>query len=175
MHPTYRCNAILWCPPPSPVVLTDAATGAHPSSALPCIVQWLSCSCFFYQYFRCYSPVAFPKKYDKDGAYVRHWLPQLRNYPAKYIYEPWKAPIADQKAAGCIIGVDYPKPIVEHQSVSKENMGRMAKAYEAHKAGIGSTSTAKSASGESQSLKASGSSGKRPMVQQKLPAGKRSK
>ena len=33
--------------------------------------MWLSCSCFFYQYFRCYSPVAFPKKYDKDGAYVR--------------------------------------------------------------------------------------------------------
>merc|ERR1719506_1424752 len=29
--------------------------------------MWLSCSCFFYQYFRVYSPVAFPKKYDKEG------------------------------------------------------------------------------------------------------------
>ena len=76
--------------------------------------MWLSCSCFFYQYFRCYSPVAFPKKYDPDGSYVKRWLPQLKGYPAKYIYEPWKAPIADQKKAGCVIGVDYPKPIVEH-------------------------------------------------------------
>ena len=66
--------------------------------------MWLSCSCFFYQYFRCYSPVAFPKKYDKNGDYVRRWLPQLKDYPAKYIYEPWKAPIADQKKAGCVIG-----------------------------------------------------------------------
>lgn len=45
--------------------------------------MWLSCSCFFYQYFRCYSPVAFPKKYDKEGEYVRHWLPCLKNMPAK--------------------------------------------------------------------------------------------
>ena len=32
--------------------------------------MWLSCSCFFYQYFRCYSPVAFPQKYDKKGEYL---------------------------------------------------------------------------------------------------------
>ena len=99
--------------------------------------MWLSCSCFFYQYFRCYSPVAFPKKYDKDGAYVRRWLPALANFPSKYIYEPWKAPIADQKAAGCIIGKDYPKPIVAHDVASKANMAKMAEAYAAHKEGGG--------------------------------------
>ena len=91
----------------------------------------------FYQYFRCYSPVAFPKKYDKDGAYVRRWLPALANFPSKYIYEPWKAPIADQKAAGCIIGKDYPKPIVAHDVASKANMAKMAEAYAAHKEGGG--------------------------------------
>ena len=104
--------------------------------------MWLSCSCFFYQYFRCYSPVAFPKKYDKDGAYVRRWLPQLKNFPAKYIYEPWKAPIADQKAAGCIIGKDYPKPIVAHDVASKANMAKMAEAYAAHKEGGASKASA---------------------------------
>ena len=25
-----------------------------------------------------YSPLTFPKKYDKEGAYVRHWLPVLK-------------------------------------------------------------------------------------------------
>lgn len=30
--------------------------------------------------------------------------------PAKYIYEPWTAPLAVQQKAKCIIGVDYPRP-----------------------------------------------------------------
>ena len=96
--------------------------------------MWLSCSCFFYQYFRCYSPIAFPKKTDKDGAYVRKWVPELRKYPAKYIYEPWRAPADLQKRCGCIIGQDYPLPIVDHKTISKENMSKMKAAYDAHKA-----------------------------------------
>ena len=90
---------------------------------------WLSCSGFFYQYFRCYSPVAFQQKKDPSGSYIRKYLPALAKLPDKYIYEPWKAPAAVQKTAGLRIGVDYPKPIVDHGLVSKENMGRMAEAY----------------------------------------------
>ena len=66
--------------------------------------QWLSCSNFFYQYFRCYSPVAFGKKADPSGHYIRKWLPQLRKLPDKYIYEPWTAPRAVQESAGCVVG-----------------------------------------------------------------------
>ena len=95
--------------------------------------QELTHSPFFHQYFRCYSPVAFPKKYDKTGVYVRRWLPALAKLPDKYIYEPWLAPAAVQKKAGCVIGVDYPAPIVDHATASKENMGRMAAAYAEHK------------------------------------------
>ena len=40
--------------------------------------MWLSCSCFFYQYFRVYGPVSFGKKYDKEGAFIRHYLPVLK-------------------------------------------------------------------------------------------------
>jgi cryptochrome len=99
--------------------------------------MWLSASCFFYQYFRVYSPVAFPKKYDPDGAFVKRYIPALRKMPAKYIYEPWKAPIATQKEAGCRIGEDYPKPIVIHEVVSKENMAKMKAAYDANKDAAG--------------------------------------
>lgn len=81
--------------------------------------MWLSCSAFYNQYWKVYSPIAFPKKYDKEGVYVKKYLPMLKNYPAKYIYEPWKAPKVDQKKWGCIIGQDYPKPIVEHDVASK--------------------------------------------------------
>lgn len=91
--------------------------------------QWLSCSNFFYQYFRCYSPIAFGKKTDKDGLYIKKWLPALANFPEKYIFEPWKAPLAVQQRANCIIGKDYPRPIVDHDVVSKENMEKMKYAY----------------------------------------------
>ena len=47
-------------------------------------------------------------------------MPELKDLPAKYIYEPWKAPIADQKRAGVVIGEDkgdrravYPKPMFD--------------------------------------------------------------
>ncbi|KAL8784000.1 MAG: hypothetical protein Q9213_004251 [Squamulea squamosa] len=70
--------------------------------------QWLSCTAFYAQFYRCYSPIAFPKKTDPEGEFVKHFIPELKNYPKKYIYEPWKAPIPDQKKWGCLIrGEDY--------------------------------------------------------------------
>ena len=36
-----------------------------------CNWMWLSCSAFFHQYFRCYSPVAFGRKTDPQGEYIR--------------------------------------------------------------------------------------------------------
>ena len=91
--------------------------------------MWLSASAFFSQYFRVYSPITFGRQYDKAGDFIREYLPVLKDMPAKYIYEPWKAPKDVQEEAGCIIGKDYPMPIVEHASVMKTNMGRMKTAY----------------------------------------------
>jgi cryptochrome len=91
--------------------------------------MWLSASGFFHQYFRVYSPVAFGQKTDKNGNFVRHFVPALKKFPAKYIYEPWKAPIEVQKAAGCIIGEDYPLPIVDHDVVRPINLEKMKAAY----------------------------------------------
>lgn len=93
--------------------------------------QWLSCTAHFYQYFRCYSPVAFGKKTDPQGNYIRKWLPLFHNFPTQYIYEPWKAPQSVQLKTGVIIGKTYPPPLVEHTSVSKANMSRMKQAYDA--------------------------------------------
>ena len=45
--------------------------------------------------------------------------------PVEFIYEPWKAPESVQKEAGCVIGVDYPQPIVNHGEVSKRNKDMM--------------------------------------------------
>lgn len=94
-----------------------------------------SASAFFHQYFRVYSPVAFGKQYDKHGAYIRRYLPVLANMPDKYIYEPWLAPVEVQRKAGCLIGVDYPKPIVEHDGAKAECMAGMKRAYERKRQG----------------------------------------
>ncbi|MCJ1355463.1 MAG: hypothetical protein MMC33_005455 [Icmadophila ericetorum] len=89
--------------------------------------QWLSCTAFYAQFYRCYSPIAFPQKTDKNGDFVRRYVPELEDFPAKYIYEPWKAPIQDQRKAGCLIKGDgkeeeeekadgykiYPKPMFD--------------------------------------------------------------
>lgn len=56
-------------------------------------------------YFRIFNPVEQSKKFDPDGAYIRHWVPELRDVPAKYIHEPWKMDTPP---------VHYPAPIVDH-------------------------------------------------------------
>lgn len=95
---------------------------------------WLSCSCYFYFFYRCYSPVTFGKKTDKNGDYIRRWLPVLAKMPAQYIYEPWEAPHSVQVAAGCVVGRDYPVRLVIHEVASKRNMERMRQAYSEHAA-----------------------------------------
>ena len=100
--------------------------------------QWLSCTAFFSQFFRCYSPVAFPKKWDKHGAFVRRYVPELANLDEKYIYEPWKAPLADQKKAGVKIQGDgsekvegvYPKPMFDFGERRTICLDGMKKAYQ---------------------------------------------
>ena len=59
----------------------------------------------------------------------RKYIPQLSKFPTQYIYEPWTAPKAVQEKVGCIIGRDYPRPIVDHDTIRKVNIERMAAAY----------------------------------------------
>lgn len=91
--------------------------------------MWLSASAFFNRYFRVYSPVSFARKWDTDGAFVKHYLPVLKNMPQKYVHEPWKAPKKVQQDAACIIGKDYPFPVVDHDVVRKENVQKMKEQY----------------------------------------------
>lgn len=98
--------------------------------------MWLSASAFYYLYFRVYSPVAFGKKTDKDGEYIRKYVPELKNYPKDLIYEPWKATNAQQREYKCVIGKDYPHRIVIHEDVLKKNMTKMADAYKKHNDGL---------------------------------------
>ncbi|KAH0506253.1 Cryptochrome-1 [Microtus ochrogaster] len=92
--------------------------------------MWLSCSSFFQQFFHCYCPVGFGRRTDPNGDYIRRYLPVLRGFPAKYIYDPWNAPEGIQKVAKCLIGVNYPKPMVNHAEASRLNIERMKQIYQ---------------------------------------------
>ena len=65
-------------------------------------------------YFRVFNPSLQGAKFDPEGVYVRRFVPELVNVPTKFIHEPWKTPLEVQRQSGCLVGRDYPLPIVNH-------------------------------------------------------------
>jgi deoxyribodipyrimidine photo-lyase len=65
-------------------------------------------------YFRIFNPTLQGARFDPDGHYVRRWAPELARVPVPYIHQPWTMPAAQQRQSGCVIGRDYPAPIVDH-------------------------------------------------------------
>jgi deoxyribodipyrimidine photo-lyase len=65
-------------------------------------------------YFRIFNPVLQSRKFDPTGAYIRLWIPELRELPDEWLYEPWRMPEHRQKEFGVFIGKTYPSPIVDH-------------------------------------------------------------
>ncbi|KAG8731849.1 hypothetical protein FRC12_019528 [Ceratobasidium sp. 428] len=45
--------------------------------------MWLSCSAFQSQFLRVYGVASWPSKFDKTGALVRKYIPELKNFPDK--------------------------------------------------------------------------------------------
>ena len=39
---------------------------------------------------RIFNPILQGEKFDKDGDYVKKWVPELRKVPKKYIHRPWE-------------------------------------------------------------------------------------
>jgi deoxyribodipyrimidine photo-lyase len=75
-------------------------------------------------YRRMYNPMAQQRRHDPDGEYVRRWVPELRDVPLAKLAEPWTMTAEEQRAAGCVIGRDYPAPIVDHKRERARAMER---------------------------------------------------
>ncbi|KAH9900521.1 FAD binding domain of DNA photolyase-domain-containing protein [Xylariomycetidae sp. FL2044] len=100
--------------------------------------QWLSCTAFFSQYYRCYSPIAFGQKWDKKGRLIRKWVPELKDLDEKFIYEPWKASKGALEKAGVKIEGDglgrkkegtYPEPMFDFGERRSVCIAAMKRAY----------------------------------------------
>lgn len=67
-------------------------------------------------YFRIFNPITQGTKFDPDGHYTRRYVPELKDLPNKYLFEPWAAPDHILAEAGVALGTDYPEPIIDHKA-----------------------------------------------------------
>jgi deoxyribodipyrimidine photo-lyase len=77
--------------------------------------QWsASTGCDAQPYFRIFNPVSQSERFDPAGKFIRRYLPELAAVPDRWIHAPWNMPPLEQQSCGCVIGRDYPGPIVDH-------------------------------------------------------------
>lgn len=77
--------------------------------------QWCaSTGCDAQPWFRIFNPITQSKRFDPEGIFIRSVLPEIAGFSNKDIHFPFSTSLEKQEKASCIIGKDYPKPIVKH-------------------------------------------------------------
>jgi deoxyribodipyrimidine photo-lyase len=70
-------------------------------------------------YFRIFNPALQGARFDAEGEYVRRWVPELAEMPARFIHRPQDAPEATLAAADVRLGDTYPRPLIDHAEARK--------------------------------------------------------
>ena len=52
------------------------------------------------------------RRYDPQGTYVKHWLPELTEVPSNKIHRPDTLSTEEQESVHVRIGADYPKAMI---------------------------------------------------------------
>lgn len=105
--------------------LVDADIGNNTASW-----QWVAgCGADAAPFFRIFNPILQSEKFDKNGTYIRTWVPELQQLPNKHLHKPWAAGADVLEAAGVVIGESYPAPVVDHQTAREQALA----AYQAIK------------------------------------------
>jgi deoxyribodipyrimidine photo-lyase len=91
--------------------------------------QWAaSTGCDAQPYFRIFNPVTQSRRFDPEGKFIRRYVPELARVPDRYVHAPWTMRPVDQEAAGCVIGRDYPAPVVDHDRARQLTLERYRRA-----------------------------------------------
>ena len=77
---------------------------------------------------RAYSILKQSQDQDPEGEFIKRWVPELKDVPSEHIHEPWLMSDEEQRKASCIIGTDYPEPIVDEKVTRKEGISQAYKA-----------------------------------------------
>ena len=64
---------------------------------------------------RIYSPIKQALDQDPDGDFIKREIPALRDVPLEHLAQPHLMNKLEMSLANCIIGKDYPRPIVDHK------------------------------------------------------------
>ncbi len=75
-------------------------------------------------WFRIFNPVTQSRRFDPEGVYIRRWVPEVARVPDAHVHAPWEMTLLEQKAAGCVIGGDYPVPVVRHGEARQRTLAR---------------------------------------------------
>ena len=79
--------------------------------------QWTAgCGADAAPYFRIFNPIIQGQKFDPDGVYTKTYAPELAKLTGKLIFAPWEASSETLSDAGIALDVDYPAPIVKHET-----------------------------------------------------------
>jgi deoxyribodipyrimidine photo-lyase len=74
---------------------------------------------------RIYNPIKQGQDHDPNGDFIRRWVPELGDVPAVHLHQPWTMAVVTQQRVGCVLGVDYPLPIVEPNDAAREARERI--------------------------------------------------
>ncbi len=89
--------------------------------------QWAASTGYDAQpWFRVFNPVTQSLKFDPQGNFIRRHVTELARVPPRFVHAPWTMKIEQQRALGCVIGKDYPAPIVDHAAGRKRALERFA-------------------------------------------------
>ncbi len=81
---------------------------------------------------RMYSPVKQSQDQDPRGLFIREWVPELAAVSDDFIHEPWLMPTVVQSDSRCVVGRDYPRPIVDHKEAVKQARGHFSELRKRH-------------------------------------------
>lgn len=87
--------------------------------------QWVASSgCDAQPWFRIFNPIRQSEKFDPQGKFIARYLPQLAGLPATAIHAPWLCGEVELAAADVRLGVNYPRPIVDHAVAREQTLAR---------------------------------------------------
>jgi deoxyribodipyrimidine photo-lyase len=89
-----------------------------------------------YHTLRVYNPQKQAEDHDHNAAFIKKWVPELRDLPSHFAIAPWRMTPMEAMMEGFELGVDYPKPICDLEAAArfaKDQIFQIKKSQEARR------------------------------------------